>query len=179
MTCSACFVDYHAIRKAWKRKRAVTTGTLVAAALAVIVFSGFVMSRRHPEPTPIMPAKGPLEAVQEQVRNVQIDLRPFEKSRGESVGNVRGPSSPPVLDQANLLVTILLPTGSPDGHYFFQLLDSNRSPRIETSGNAAIRDYVTTVQAPFDLRAIPAGRFTLTVRHADVAASAAYVVEVR
>src|ERR1019366_2941393 len=135
MTCSACFGEYHAIRKASKRRTAVTTGTLVAAA-------------------------------REQVRNAQIDLRPFEKSRGESSSNARGHLSLPVLDRANLLVAILLPTGSPEGHYVFQLLDSNGSPRVETSGNAAIRNYVTTAEAPFDLRAVSAGRFALTVRRA-------------
>src|ERR1035441_6320914 len=95
MTCSACFGEYHAIRKASKRRKAVATGTLVAAALALIAFSGFVMSRHHPEPTPIMRAKGPLEVAREQVRNAQIDLRPFEKSRGESASNARGHLSLP------------------------------------------------------------------------------------
>jgi len=179
MTCSACFVEYHAIRKASKRRTAVTTGTLVAAALALIVFSGVVISRHHPNAPPIMPAKGPLEAAREQVRNAQIDLRPFEKSRGESASNARGHLSLPVLDRANLLVAILLPTGSPEGQYVFQLLDSNGSPRVETSGNAAIRNYVTTAEAPFDLRAVSAGRFALTVRRAGEVASASYTVEVR
>jgi hypothetical protein len=58
-------------------------------------------------------------------------------------------------------------------------MDSNGSPVAETSGNAAIKNYVTTAEAPFDLRAVSAGHFTLTVRRAEEVASAAYTVEVR
>ncbi len=176
MTCSACFVEYHAIRTAWKRRRAATIGTLVAATLALIAFSGVVISRHHIEVTPIAPAKRPVEMAQEQVRNVRIDLRPFERNRGESANSAH--ASPPVLDRANLLVTILLPIGSPEGHYVFQLLDPNGSPRVDTSGNAAIKDYVTTAEAPFDLRAVSAGRYTLTVRHAGEVGTASYTLEV-
>jgi hypothetical protein len=42
-----------------------------------------------------------------------------------------------------------------------------------------IKDYVTTVAVPFDLREVPAGRFTLTVRRAAEVAAASYSVEVR
>ena len=176
VTCSPCFIEYHAILKASKQKRAVIIGTLVAAALALIVFSGVVISRRLA--APITPAKQPVEA-QKQVLKAVIDLRPFEQVRGDSPNDVRRRLSLPVLDRANLLVTIQLPTGSPEGQYFFQLLDSSGSPRAEASGNAVIKDFVTTVEAPFDLREIPAGRFTLTVRRSVELGSASYAVEVR
>jgi hypothetical protein len=176
VTCSPCFIEYHAILKASKQKRAVIIGTLVAAALALIVFSGVVISRRLA--LPITPAKQPVEA-QKQVLKAVIDLRPFERVRGDSPSDVRSRLSLPVLDRADLLVTIQLPTGSPEGQYFFQLLDSSGSPRVETSGNAVIKDFVTTVDAPFDLREIPAGRFTLTVWRTVELGSASYAVEVR
>ena len=178
VTCSPCFIEYQIILKASKQKRAVIIGTLVAAALALIVFSGIVISRRDPLATPITPAKQPVEA-QKQVLKAVIDLRPFERVRGDSPGDVRSRLSLPVLDRADLLVTIQLPTGSPEGQCFFQLLDSSGSPRVEASGNAVIKDFVTTVEAPFDLREIPAGRFTLTVRRTVALGSASYAVEVR
>ena len=176
VTCSPCFIEYHAILKASKQKRAVIIGTLVAAALALIVFSGVVISRRLA--APITPAKQPVEA-QKQVLKAVIDLRPFEQVRGDSPNDVRRRLSLPVLDRANLLVTIQLPTGSPEGQYYFQLLDSSGSPRAEASGNAVIKDFVTTVEAPFDLREIPAGHFTLAVRRTVALGSASYAVEVR
>ena len=176
VTCSPCFIEYQTILKASKQKRAVIIGTLVAAALALIVFSGVVISRRLA--APITPAKQPVEA-QKQVLKAVIDLRPFEQVRGDSPNDVRRRLSLPVLDRANLLVTIQLPTGSPEGQYFFQLVDSSGSPRVETSGNAVIKDFVTTVEAPFDLREILAGRFTLTVRRSVELGSASYAVEVR
>lgn len=176
VTCSPCFIEYQTILKASKQKRAVIIGTLVATALALIVFSGVVISRRLA--APITPAKQPVEA-QKQVLKAVIDLRPFEQVRGDSPTDVRSRLSLPVLDRADLLVTIQLPTGSPEGQYFFQLLDSSGSPRVETSSNAVIKDFVTTVEAPFDLREIPAGRFTLTVRRSVELGSASYAVEVR
>jgi hypothetical protein len=176
VTCSPCFIEYQTILKASKQKRAVIIGTLVAAALALIVFSGVVISRRLA--APITPAKQPVEA-QKQVLKAVIDLRPFEQVRGDSPNDVRRRLSLPVLDRANLLVTIQLPTGSPEGQYFFQLLDSSGSPRVEASGNAVIKDFVTTVEAPFDLREIPAGHFTLAVRRTVALGSASYAVEVR
>ena len=176
VTCSPCFIEYQTILKASKQERAVIIGTLVAAALALIVFSGVVISRRLA--APITPAKQPVEA-QKQVLKAVIDLRPFEQVRGDSPSDARSRLSLPVLDRANLLVTIQLPTGSPEGQYFFQLVDSSGSPRVETSGNAVIKDFVTTVEAQFDLREIPAGRFTLTVRRTVALGSASYAVEVR
>jgi hypothetical protein len=116
---------------------------------------------------------------QESIRTASIDLRPFEKIRGEAANNPRKSPSPPVLDRAKLLVTIHLPTGSPEGQYVFQLLDSKGSPVVETSAIAAIKDYITSADAPLDLRAVSAGRFTLTVRRAVEVASATYTVEVR
>ena len=178
VTCSDCFVEYQTFRKAWKRQRAASVAGLVAAALAVMVFSGILIYRRHPAIMPTPPAK-PVEVAQEQLRKTVIDLRPFERVRGQSPNNASGRLRPPVLERKNLLVTIQLPTGSAEGPYVFQLVDSSGSPQLETSGNAAIKDYVTTAEAPFDLRGIPAGRFTLTVRGAVELASASYVVEVR
>jgi hypothetical protein len=176
VTCSPCFIEYQTILKASKQKRAVIIGTLVAAALALIVFFGVVISRRLA--TPITPAKQPVEA-QKQILKAVIDLRPFERVRGDSPSAVRSRPSLPVLDRADLLVTIQLPTGSPEGQYFFQLLDSSGSPRAEASGDAVIKDFVTTVEAPFDLREIPAGHFTLAVRRTVALGSASYAVEVR
>lgn len=177
MTCSNCFTEYHTIRTASRQKTAAIIGTLVAAAVAVIVISGVVIFRHRTTASATAPAKRPVEVAHAPARNALVDLRPFETSRGESENS--GRLSPPVLERANLLVTILLPVGSPAGQYVFQFLDSNGVPLIATSGNAAIRDYVTTAVALFDLRAFAAGRFTLTVRKSGETAAASYTVEVR
>jgi hypothetical protein len=175
-TCSDCFAEYHAIRTAWRQKTAAIIGTLVAAAVAITVISSFVIFRHRNLASATAPAKRPVEIVRAPIRNVLLDLRPYERSRGESENS--GRLSPPLLDRANLLVTVLLPIGSPEGQYVFQLVDSNGAALVATTGNAAIKDYVTTAVAPFDLRAFAAGRFTLTVRKSDQTAAAAYTVEV-
>jgi hypothetical protein len=179
MTCSACFIEYHAVLKAWKQKRTATIGTLIAATLALIVIAGVLISRHYGAAPAIVPENQPVEVAQESIRRALIDLRPLEKVRG-GVPNKSGNNlSRPVLDRAKLLVTIQLPTGSPEGRYVFQLLDSNGTPVLETSGQAVIKDYVTTAEAPFDLLTVSTGRFTLTVRRTVEVVTAPYTVEVR
>jgi hypothetical protein len=61
----------------------------------------------------------------------------------------------------------------------FELIDSSGAHRIEASGDAVIRDFITTAEVPFDLRQVPPGLFTLTVRRTELAVPAQYPVEVR
>jgi hypothetical protein len=179
MTCSPCFAEYHAILKAWKQRRLATIGALSAAIVAVIVIAGVLISRHRGETPAITPENRSVQIAQESSRPALIDLRPFERTRGGTANNSSKTLSPPVLDRAKLLVTIQLPIGSPEGLYVFQLLDSNGSPVVEASAQAAIKDYVTTAEVPFDLRTAFAGRFTLAVRRAAEVGAASYSVEVR
>jgi len=159
-TCSPCFAEYETIRRAWKRKRTVAAGVLVAACLAVIGVGGLFFLGRYSAP--------------QRVPKQLVDLRPFESFRGA------GPGSPGsvILRRENLMLVILLPIGSGEGQYVLRLLDASGATRIETTGNAMIKNYVTTVEAPFDLRSLPPGRFTLSIRRAAALASTSYPVEI-
>jgi hypothetical protein len=159
-TCSPCFAEYETVRRAWKRRRAVATGALVAACLAIIGVGGFFFLGRYSAP--------------QRVPKQLVDLRPFESFRGAAAGS----PSPVSLRRENLMLVILLPIGSGEGQYVLRLLDASSATRIETTGNAMIKNYVTTLQSPFDLRSLPPGRFTLTIRRAASLASTSYPVEI-
>jgi hypothetical protein len=159
-TCSPCFAEYETIRRVWRRQRTVAAGALIAACLAIIGVAGFFFFGRSRTPQPFP----------EQL----VDLRPFESFRGAAPGS----PSPIVLRRENLMLVILLPIGSGEGQYVLRLLDASSATRIETTGNAMIKNYVTTLEAPFDLRSLPPGRFTLTIRRAASLASTSYPVEI-
>ena len=159
-TCSPCFVEFEAIRLAWKRRRRVAAAALVAACLAIIGVGGYFFLGRYSAP--------------QRVPKQLVDLRPFESFRGAAPG----PVSPVILRRENLMLLILLPIGSGEGQYVLRLLDASGATRIERTRNAMIRNYVTTVEAPFDLRSLPQGHFTLTIRRTDRLASTSYPVEI-
>jgi hypothetical protein len=160
-TCSPCFAEYETIRRAWKRQRTVAAGALVAACLAIIGVAGFFFLGRY----------SALQRIPKQL----VDLRPFESFRGVAPGS----PGPVILRRENLMLVILLPIGSGEGQYVLRVLDASGATRIETTGNAMIKNYVTTVEAPFDLRSLQPGRFTLTVRRTAALASTSYPVEAR
>ena len=83
------------------------------------------------------------------------------------------------LERANLLLGIQLPIGSEEGLYLLQLIDAKDAPRIRASGDATIKDYVTTIEARLDLSALSPGRYTLRVQRQGALAVTSYPVEVR
>ena len=60
---------------------------------------------------------------------------------------------PPLpLPRGRLSVTILLPVGSEPGSYEIQVLDSELKSRASATGQAEIRNYITTLQGTIDLQ---------------------------
>jgi hypothetical protein len=103
-----------------------------------------------------------------------LDLRPLEPVRGES--NTRAPV--PVLDRANLRLTILLPVGSEEGNYEFELRDQQDSPQIRGAAVATIRNYVTTIETTVDLRPFNPGSFRWAIRRAGQSSWHTYPVKI-
>jgi hypothetical protein len=152
---------------------AASTAMVAALILAIILIS----RNRITAPAPFLTK--PVEVTQAEARRATIDLRPFESLRGAAPIEPRPKPNAVQLTHENLLLTIQLPIGSEEGRYEFELVDSNGVLQVRTSGDGMIRDYVTTVEAPFDLRSLRPGSFTLTVRRVSAHAVAAYPVEVR
>lgn len=171
-TCSPCFIEYQALRNAWKRRQVILW--LGSAAAVILVLASMPVIARHFLAGP----KAPVEiASGATTPEGTIDLRPYETFRGDST-QARNPG-PLILERAKLNARVLLPIGSVEGRYIFKLLDPTGAPRFETAGDGVIRDGITTVQAPFDLRSLRRGMFTLTVRRAAAFATTTYQAEIR
>jgi hypothetical protein len=54
--------------------------------------------------------------------------------------------------------------GAEPGAYEIQILDSNLQSRTTATGTAAIRDYVTTLEATLELDALSPGEYKLALR---------------
>ena len=48
VNCSPCFVEYHTIRRAGRRRRAAIVGTLLGSVLVILAFSAIFLVRRLP-----------------------------------------------------------------------------------------------------------------------------------
>jgi hypothetical protein len=176
--CSACFVEYHTIRTALRRKRFALVGTLVGVGVLITLSSIFLSSHHPPDPRSVQ-KETPGDVAKELPLKASIDLRPFAPDRGDSPKRSGRQATPISLQRGNLSLTIQLPVGSDEGAYVVQLLDPSGAQRLESAGTATIQNYVTTLEVPLDLRVMLPGPFRLTVRRHGGPASISCPVEVR
>jgi hypothetical protein len=54
--------------------------------------------------------------------------------------------------------------GAEPGEYEIRLLDQDLTLRAASTGSAAIRDFVTTLETTIDLRSIATGKYQLGLR---------------
>jgi hypothetical protein len=163
--CSACYREFRGFQQApthWMSRR--KAAWIVAAAAVIIIVAGaawFLSPSRGRGGTP------PQLSVQESrdaERRMEVDLRKYSVTRNEQQKLETRPVS---LARARSILTILLPVGSEPGVYEIQVLDSGLRSQASASGEAAIRDYVTTLQTTIDLRALSPGAYQLALRRHD------------
>jgi hypothetical protein len=162
--CSPCFREFRAIQQAGKAKaHARRLWAASAAAVLVLAVAGAWVMLRGDGST----ASGAGEMVPREVSPdlaARLDLRPYAVTRGEE----RRPEPDPVLIPVGRVnATILLPVGAEPGEYEIRLLDQDLSQRVSATGSAAIRDYVTTLEAVIDSRSIAPGKYQLGIRRVD------------
>jgi hypothetical protein len=92
-----------------------------------------------------------------------LDLRPYAVARSP-----QDPGGPPplVLPRGRVVATILFVVGSEPGPYEVEVRDSGSQALAVASGQAAIRDFVTTLEVPIDLQNVTPGDHRLAVRRA-------------
>ena len=160
--CSECYREFRAFQQA------ATTHTMsfrkaawVAAAAVTIIVAGaawFLSPSRGGRGTLPQPS---VQESQVAERRIEVDLRKYSVTRNEQQKPETGPVS---LARARSNLTILLPVGSEPGEYEIQILDSGLRSQASASGEAAIRDYVTTLQTTIDLRSLSTGAYQLALR---------------
>ena len=164
--CSPCYREFRTFQQA-----GLSTGDAVGvparwiavAAVLVMLVGGawYLMSR------PQNAGRAATEAAQVSATDLraELDLRTYSVTRSEQA---QTPPPPLSLQRGRLNVTILLPVGSEPGGYEVQVLDSELRSRAKATGQAEIRDFVTTLQANLDISSLSPGAYQLAVRrHGD------------
>ena len=131
---------------------------LAAVAVLAVGLAGtwFAFNRAPAPALPVAVTQPPAAELR-----AELDLRKFVVMRSEQSAE----PAPPVLLPVGLVeLTLLLPVGSEPGAYDIQLLDSDLKSRAAARGDAALQNYVTTIRATVDLRAVPAGAYQLAIR---------------
>lgn len=159
--CSACYREFRGFQQTTHGTSLKRAAWVTAAAAVIIIVAGAAWL--------LSPSRGhrgalPQPSVQEsQVadRRMEVDLRKYSVTRNEQQKPETGPVS---LARARSNLTILLPVGSEPGGYEIRVLDSGLRSQASASGEAAIRDFVTTLQTTIDLRALSPGVYQLALR---------------
>ena len=144
--CSPCFREMRAERQARARARKARVLAVAAAAVVALIVGASWWMVQPPSATVVA---------------TTIDLRPFAVMRGDAQPP---PPSPVVIPRGRLDATILLPLGSEPGTYEVQLRDESLSIPALATGEASLRDSVTTLRVTLDTTALPAGTYQLEVR---------------
>jgi len=146
--CSPCFREMRALQQSGAARRRTRMWTVAAAAVvALIAGASWWMAGSSRDSAVVA---------------ITIDLRPFAVVRGDAQSP---PPSPIALPRGTLDATLLLPLGAEPGHYEVRLRDEALSVRASTTGEASLRDSVTTLRVTVDTAALPAGAYHLEVRH--------------
>ena len=158
LDCSPCYVEVREMQRTHviASRGAVRRWWLAAAAAAVVVIAAgvwWIVAARGTPPT----APSPSASLQ-----VTLDLRPYSVTR-----RAETPDSPPPpleLPRGVVELTLLLPVGSEPGPYDVQELKAKSGTVNSEKGEAAIREFVTTLPVNIDLAGVVPGDYELAVR---------------
>lgn len=165
--CSACYREFRHCQQArlGEGTRPHSFGKLAwlvaAAAVLVMIVAGVVWMEGPQRESRVATGQAPVEQLPVTEDTVQVDLRKYTVARDERPANETVPVQ---LTRGRLNATILLPVGSEPGQYDVQILASSSQPQVSSIGRAEIREFVTTLQVPLDLRPMTPGSYQLALR---------------
>jgi hypothetical protein len=163
LKCSPCYREFRALQQSGVSKRADTRPRVVwyaasAAALLLVIAGAYFILPNQRSRTPVAQPGGASATAE---LRAELDLRKYTVARTDQ----STPERPPVsLPRGRLTATILLPVGAEPGTYEVQILDSNLRSVASATGDAEIRDFVTTLRATLDLGSLQAGTYQLALR---------------
>jgi len=160
--CSPCYRELRSLQQpgrlsaGWLPRVSSARWIAAAALLLLLAIGGWFYARGRGGP-----AEMPAPPVVARARPLELDLRPFAVFRSEQ----GTPTQPPLaLSAERLDLTLLLPVGSEPGPYDVRLLSAGDQVLAQASGQADIRDFVTTLRVEIDLGGAAAGEYRLGVR---------------
>lgn len=154
--CSPCYQELRALQQADAAalKAVVRRKRMAYAAAAVLVLaiggSWFVLRQQG----------NTAQSASAVEQNARLDLRPYAITRGEQQPGERPPL---VLPRAQVMLTLLLPTGSEPGPYDVEIRESS-AVKASAHADAELRNQVTTLEVVVDLRSFLRGAYQLAVR---------------
>lgn len=148
--CSPCYLEVRALKEAADlQRRRMLTWAAAAVLMVATGSAGWFLATREPGSA----SRGT------QVR-AQLDLRPYEITRGEPQRDLL----PLVLPRARLILTLLLPTGYESGSYEIEIRDSNGTTRVSAHAEAELRNYVSTLEVQVNLAELSPNAYQLALR---------------
>jgi hypothetical protein len=163
--CSPCYGEFRKLQQSAHqsvRRLSGRAAFLAAAAAVVLIAAGSIWLLRPGERSGPRTPSDVSGGVPAAAQPLLVDLRNYSVSRTDQ----QTPKLEPVqLGRGSMDVTILLPVGSEPGRYDVQLLDSTSRVRVSATGQAEIKNFVTTLRATMDLRSVSPGVYKLALRH--------------
>lgn len=168
--CSPCYQEFRRLQRhsnpGKSGRSRVLVRALVAAAAVGVVLCAWLLMRTKAEDLPVRASIEHAPPVQKPVLpppelRAVLDLREFTVSRGAAAAPRPKALT---LERGLVNVTIQLPIGAEDGRYGVQLLDSEHRPVVTSTGEAGLRNYVTTFDVRLDLAVLKPGNYQLAVR---------------
>lgn len=160
--CSPCYREFRSLQQPgrssahWLPRTGAARWIAAAALLLLLAIGGWFYARSRDRS-----AEAPTPPVVATARPLELDLRPYTVSRSEQ----GSPTQPPLaLSAERLDLTLLLPVGSEPGPHEVRLLGAGDRVLAQASGQADIRNFVTTLRVEIDLGTIPVGDYRLAVR---------------
>jgi hypothetical protein len=157
--CSPCFREFRAFQQADKANARAKKLWAAAAVVILATVGAWVMLGNDRSTAPVVgqPSSGAISAD----LTARLDLRPYAVTRSDER---RTEPNPVVIPQGRVTATILLPVGAEPGEYEIRLLDQDLALRASSTGSAAVRDFVTTLETTIDLSSVATGKYQLGLR---------------
>jgi hypothetical protein len=158
-TCAPCLEEYNRLRNRYRLRKA---GAVVLAC-AGLLFLGLFWSRgllkQHRANEPVA-KEAPAPVLTAILDYTNWTTERSDQSRPQ-------PVEVPRLSRASLDLTIKLPLGTEDGIYTVQFRSSSDEPVAEAVGTLAWNGTAEALKIRTDLRNVPAGTYTVTIRAAN------------
>ncbi len=159
--CSPCYREFRSLQipVLSQSLRASGVNWFAAAAMLIVAIGAgslFLLRDRGMSLAHVSPA----DPQPTDVRT-EVDLRRYTVTRSELSQADRVPLT---LLRRRLVLTLLLPVGSEPGPYEIRVLDSSLQSSASATGEAVIRNFITSIETVLDLRALPPGDYQLAVR---------------
>jgi hypothetical protein len=154
--CSPCYLEVRGFQeaaKAERRRRLLKTtvwATAAAAVLLIAVTTGRMFLFGNDQ-----------TATRGAGFRTEFDLRPYALTRGVQQRSELPPLS---LPHGHGTVLMRLPTGSEPGKYEVQVLDSTLVAIASATGDADVRDRITTLEVTLNLGPLSPGNYQLAIR---------------